>query len=310
MFTIFSVTLPIFILIGAGVIAGRFLALQRTDLRGLIQFVWFFALPALVIRAFLSHPIGDFLHVGYLALYLTASLLTFAITLLVARYGRGRTLTESALIALGSATSNSGFVGFPVAAMVVGPLAPIGLALNMIVENLVTMPAGIVLAEEGQRGGAGARQALRDSAVSLAKNPLILSLLAGAALSATGLDFKHMAVFPAIDMLANAAGAVALFIVGATLASTKAGGRLLPDALQVSAGKLILHPLCVVLVSLVIPGLEPEMRKTAIIFAASPMLSIFPIIGHRFGYQDMSSAALLIATTASFFTISVVLALV
>lgn len=310
MFTIFSVTLPIFILIGAGAIAGRFLALERADLRGLIQFVWFFALPALVIRAFLLHPIGDFLHAGYLILYLTASLLTFAIALLVARFGRGRTLTESALMALGSATSNSGFVGFPVASLVVGPLAPIGLALNMIVENLVTMPAGIALAEEGERGGAGAMRALRDSAVSLAKNPLILSLLAGAALSATGLDFKQMAVFHAVDMLANAAGAVALFIVGATLVSTKAGGRLLPDALQVSFGKLVLHPLCVVAVSLVIPGLEPEMRKTAIIFAASPMLTIYPIIGHRFGYQDMSSAALLIATTASFFTISVVLALI
>ena len=310
MFTIFSVTLPIFILIGTGVIAGRFLALKQADMRGLVLFVWYFALPALVLRAFLSHPIADFLHVGYFLLYLTASLLTFSIALLVARFGRGRTLTESALIALGSATSNSGFVGFPVASLVVGPLAPIGLALNMIVENLVTMPAGIALAEEGGRGSAGAMRALRDSAVSLAKNPLILSLLVGAALSASGLDFRQMAAFRAVDMLANASGAVALFIVGATLATTKAGGRLLPDALQVSVGKLILHPFCVVLMSLVIPGIEPEMRKTAIIFAASPMLTIYPIIGHRFGYQDMSSAALLIATTASFFTISIVLALV
>lgn len=310
MFTIFSVTLPIFVLIGAGAIAGRFLGLERKDLRGLINFVWYFALPSLVLRAFVLHPIGDFLHYNYLLLYLTASLMTFAIALSVARFGRGKSLTESALIALGSSTSNSGFIGFPVASLVVGPLAPIGLALNMIVENLITMPAGIALAEEGERGGAGALRALGDSARSLAKNPLILSLLAGATLSATGWDFKQWAVFHAVDMLANAAGAVALFIVGATLASTKASGRLLADAVQVSVGKLVLHPLCMLAVAMLMPGLEPELRKTAIIFAASPMLTIFPVIGHRFGYQDMSSAALLIATTGSFVTISIVLALV
>jgi predicted permease len=310
MLAIFSVTLPIFVLIGAGVIAARFLDLDRKDLRGLANFVWYFALPALVIRAFVLHPISDFLHLNYLLLYLTASLLTFGIALSVARFARGKSLTESALIALGSSTSNSGFVGFPVASLAVGPLAPIGLALNMIVENLVTMPAAIALAEEGQRGGGRALKALRDSGISFARNPLILSLIAGAAISASGFDFKGIALFHAVDMLANASGAVALFIVGATLASTRAGGSLLPDAAQVSAGKLFLHPLCVFAVSFLMPGLEPEMRKMAIVYAASPMLTVYPIIGHRFGFQEMTSAALLMATTASFFTISIMLALV
>jgi malonate transporter and related proteins len=310
MFTVFSVTLPIFALIGTGVIAARFLGLERKDTRGLVSFVWYFALPALVLRAFLLHPISDFVHLDYFLVYVTASLLTFAIALSAARFARNKSLTESALIALGSSTSNSGFVGFPVASLVVGPLAPIGLALSMIVENLITMPAGIALAEEGARGGAGALRALKDSGVSLVRNPLFLSLIAGAALSASGLDFKSMAIFRAVDMLASASGAVALFIVGVTLASTRAGGGLLPDALQVSLGKLVLHPLCVLAVSLAMPGLDPSLRKMAIIYAASPMLTIFPIIGHRFGHQDMTSTALLVGTTGSFLTISIMLALV
>ena len=310
MLAIFSITLPIFVLIGTGVIAARFLSLERADMRGLSHFVWYFALPALILRAFVLHPISDFLHLNYLLLYMTASLLTFGISLSVARFARGKSLTESALMALGSASSNSGFVGFPVASLVVGPMAPIGLALNMIVENLIILPAGMVLAEDGQRGGAGALKALRASLISLIRNPLIISLFIGATISASGLDFKDLALFHAIDMLANASGAVALFIVGATLASTKAGGSLLPDAAQVSAGKLVLHPLSVLVVSLLMPGLEPEMRKMAIVFAAAPMLTIYPIIGQRFGYQEMSSAALLMATSASFFTISIMLALV
>lgn len=310
MLAIFSITLPIFVLIGTGVIAGRFLSLERKDLRGLSHFVWYFALPALILRAFVLHPISDFLHLDYLLLYLTASLLAFGISLSVARFARGKSLTESALMALGSSSGNSGFVGFPVASLVVGPLAPIGLALNMIVENLIILPTGMVLAEDGQRGGAGALRALRGSLVSLIRNPLIISLFVGAAISASGFDFKDLALFHAIDMLANASGAVALFIVGATLVATNAGASLLPDAAQVSVGKLVLHPLCALAVSFLMPGLDPEIRKMAIVYAASPMLTVYPIIGQRFGYQEMSSAALLMATTASFFTISIMLALV
>lgn len=310
MLAIFSITLPIFVLIGTGVIAARFLNLERNDLRGLSNFVWYFALPGLILRAFVLHPISDFLHLNYLLLYTTASLITFGIALSVARFASGKSLTESAMMALGSSSSNSGFVGFPVASLVVGPLAPIGLALDMIVENLVILPAGMVLAADGQKGGAGALKALRSSASALVRNPLIIALVIGGTISASGVDFKDMALFRAIDMLANASGAVALFIVGATLASTKADGRLLADATQISAGKLILHPLSVLAVSFLMPGLEPEVRKMAIVFAASPMLTTYPILGQRYGLQEMSSAALLVATTASFFTISVMLALV
>ncbi len=310
MLAIFSITLPIFVLIGTGVIAGRFLRLERKDLRGLSNFVWYFALPALILRAFVLHPISDFLHLNYLLLYVTASLLTFGIGLSVARFSRGKSLTESALMALGSSSSNSGFVGFPVASLVVGPMAPIGLALNMIVENLVILPIGMVLGADGQRGGAGARAALRGSAISLVRNPLIISLFIGAAISASGIDFKDMALFHAVDMMANASGAVALFIVGATLLSTKVDGRLVVDAGYISVGKLVLHPLSVLAVSFLMPGLEPEMRRMAIVFAASPMFTTYPIIGQRFGLEEMSAAALLLATTASFFTISIMLALV
>lgn len=306
MFTIFSVTLPIFLLIAAGVLAGRYLGVGRHDMRGLVQFVWFFALPALVFRAFATHKIGDFLHGSYLFVYLAGSLVTFAGSLLFARLVRGKNLTESAVIALGSSASNSGFVGFPLAALVVPPVAPIALALNMIVENLIVMPAGVALAEEGQRGGAGAVRALRDSVRSLVRNPIIIALVAGGLLSASGLDITQMAFFHAIDMLASASGAVALFVVGATLASTKASG-LMGDAVQVSIGKLVVHPLAVLAFTLLAPGLDPQLRAAAIIFAASPMFTIFPIIGHRFGLQDASSAALLLATAASFVTISLVL---
>ena len=74
-------------------------------------------------------------------------------------------------------------------------------------------------------------------------------------------------------------------------------------------GKLILHPLAVfvslaVLPRLGMPPLDPDLRMAAIVMAAMPMLSIYPILAQIYGQEDFSAAALLIATAASFFTLS------
>lgn len=309
MFSILSITLPIFLLIGAGLIAGRFMGLKQKDLRGLIVFVWYFALPALVIRAFLQHSLTDFVHPAYVEVYVLASITSFAANFSVSRWLRNKSLSESAMHGLGAANSNSGFIGLPIATLVTGPYAAIGLTLNMMIENTVIIPTGLVLAAEGRRGAQGAIRMLKESVRALLTNPLFLSVLIGIALSLTGIDFTGLSVFRTVDMLANASASVALFVVGVTLSETKVRG-LLGDAAQVSFGKLVVHPLAVVLFAMTVPDLEPEMRRTAIIFASAPMLTIYPIIAHRFGMQETASAALVMATSCSFITISIALALI
>jgi malonate transporter len=44
-----------------------------------------------------------------------------------------------------------------------------------------------------------------------------------------------------------------------------------------------------------------------VIFAAAPMLSMYPILGMRYGLEDRCSAALLLCTALSFLTVSVVI---
>ncbi len=49
--------------------------------------------------------------------------------------------------------SNSGFIGYPVAAMVLGSPAAMFLALNMLIENLLIIPLALTLAELGRQTG-------------------------------------------------------------------------------------------------------------------------------------------------------------
>ena len=45
----------------------------------------------------------------------------------------------------------------------------------------------------------------------------------------------------------------------------------------------------------------------AVLLAAMPTMSIYPILAQAYGHEDRSAAALLIATIASFFTLSALL---
>ncbi len=73
---------------------------------------------------------------------------------------------------------------------------------------------------------------------------------------------------------------------------------------MVAAGKLLLHPLAVLAVLLMLPGLDATLRTAAVVFACMPMLSIYPLLAQKHGEQAFSAAALLVATLASFATIS------
>ena len=57
------------------------------------------------------------------------------------------------------------------------------------------------------------------------------------------------------------------------------------------------------------PPATPELRAAALLFAAMPMMSIYPMLAQRYGHERLSAAALLAATVASFFTISLLIAL-
>jgi hypothetical protein len=49
---------------------------------------------------------------------------------------------------------------------------------------------------------------------------------------------------------------------------------------------------------------DPQLRLAAVLFAAMPMLGIYPLLAQKHGFEAISAAALLFTTVASFFTLS------
>ncbi|MDR3521140.1 MAG: AEC family transporter [Acidocella sp.] len=308
MLNILFITLPVFGVIAIGYAATRFKVMSPADIRTLGLFVLKFALPALVFTLLSQRHFAEIWNPAYLAVYGAASLSVFTLMLLTATLLQGRTLTQGAIQAMGSSVSNSGYVGYPIAVMVAGPAASVALALCMIIENALMIPLALTLAESGNNGGEPRPRLFFYLIARLAKNPLILAIVAGAAVSFLGIKLPVPVVKP-LQMLAMASSATALFAVGGTLAGLQIKGTL-GDIARIVTGKLTLHPLAVFLLLLLVPTLDPAMKKAMLIYASAPMLSVLALLGQPYGQEQTGAAALMVATLLSFLTISGLLLLI
>jgi len=136
---------------------------------------------------------------------------------------------------------------------------------------------------------------------------MVIGLAAGLAASALGLHLPEIAD-KTLTIFTSASAALSLFVVGGTLAGLSVKGvftRIAPIAF----GKLVVHPLAVAI--MLVAGaqvfsatLAPTLRTSAVVMAAAPMMSMYPILAQAYGEEDDSAAALLLTTVASFFTLS------
>jgi malonate transporter and related proteins len=240
------------------------------------------------------------------AAYALGSLLVMASGYAWARFVLRSTASYQSYFAMGMSCSNSGYVGYPVAMLALGPIAGVGLALNMVVENLFKLPLLMTLADaDGSAKGHWLRVML-ETLWRLLKNPMVVAILLGFAYSLSGWQLPGP-VARTINLFAQVTSALALSVIGGTLVGlqTKGLGR---QVSLIAFGKLILHPLAVgVAVTWLVPVADPQLRMAAVVFAAMPMLGIYPILAQRHGHEEVTAAALLVTTVASFFTLSALL---
>jgi predicted permease len=305
MLDILLITVPIYVLMGLGYVAGRSGMLAASEMRALGKFVVNFALPALLFRALSQKPIREIFDGRYLLAYALGSLVVFAGAFALTRYARHKDVPYSSMFAMGASFSNSGFVGYPIVLQWLGPPAGVALALCMIVENLIMMPLALAVAESGGVHGDDWRKAARKSFAMIIRNPMVISIFAGFAVALLGIPLPDW-FNKSIGLLANASTAVALFVIGGALVGLEPRG-MLGEASAVAFGKLVVHPLVVFGFVLLTAPVDAKMRAAAVAYAAAPMLSIYPILAQKYGYERFCAAALVGATVISIVTVSAIL---
>ena len=303
---VITLTAPVFLIIGLGYIASRGGLVSREQVRGIGVFVLNFALPALVIKALAERPIGEVFNPWYLLAYGLGSLGVFGLGLAYFRFVRGRGLADAAIAGLGMSASNSGFVGYPVVVMVAGPTAVLGLALNMVVENLLMIP---------WRWPWPSRRSSAGRAVEhLARHPRAPGAQPADPGDAGGC--RPVAAGAAPASRAGEGGGHAGDGLGAGRAlrhrrhpAWRAPGRPAAGHGGHQPGQAGPAPAGGGGVVLLLPPVDPLLRVTGILFACAPMMSIYPLVGMRFGLEARCAATLVMATVLSFFGLSLAIAL-
>jgi len=139
----------------------------------------------------------------------------------------------------------------------------------------------------------------------LRRNPIVMAIVVGFVFALVQIALPGP-VARAVDLLAGASTAAALFYIGGTLVGLQVGA-LLPQVVGVAIGKLVLHPLAVLAALLVVGPVTPPLQVSAVLLACAPMLGIYPILGHKYGQQGVNAASMLVCTLAAFFSIAAVI---
>ena len=305
MLNILSIIGPIYLSIALGFVATRQGMFSKVDGQVLGRFVLNFALPAMLFNTLSQRDFAEVMNPHYLVAYGVGSMFSFAVGFGVWRFGRQRSMTESGLVALGVSSSNSGYVGYPILLQFLGPVAGVGLALTVLVENLLTIPLGLAIAESGETQHLSWQRTVFQSLKRMAQLPMMQAIVLGFVFSVLGVRLPEV-LSKTVNLFAASTAAIALFVNGGSLVGMRVLG-LIQDVRWIAMGKLVLHPLAVGLMLLWLGPTTPSLKITAVLLAGMPMLGIYPLLAHRHGKEGFCAAALLVTTVASFFTISLIL---
>jgi len=305
MFDILAITVPIYVAIGLGYGLTRWGVFAKTDMRAFGTFVVKVAMPALLFNALSQRSLSDILNSEYVAAYALASLITLILSVTLALKVLKTTRSMSACMGLGMTCSNSGFVGYPIALLSLGPIAGVSLALNMIVENLIIIPLMLAWAETGS-GQQRWHQIFIQTLKGMLKNPMIWGIVLGFAFSWFSIQLPA-SLSRAVTLFAQASGALSLFVIGGSLVGLPVRGMESRVA-QITFGKLIVHPLVMwAVLTWLIPISDPVLRTAVLLTCAMPIMGIYPILTQKHGHDGLSAAALLVTTMASFVTLNLLL---
>ena len=314
MLSVLLITFPFFALVACGFAATWRGILPQAAISGLNAFVLYFALPCMLYRFGAQTPIHQLLDINVSVVYLVCAAVMVGVTVLLTRRRLG--WSDAAFGALVAAFPNTGFMGVPMLAALLGAHSAGPVIVTMAIDMVVTTSACIALSRLDPAGGQGVWPAVRNSLRGMAANPMPWSILLGGLASAMGWVLPGP-VDKTVAMLAAAASPVALFTIGAVLARSQMNSHervAARDYVPIALAKLVVHPLLVWSVGLAAIAMGLPLRHETLVvlvlLAALPSASNVSLLTERYGaHSGRIARIILVSTSLAFLTFSAAVAL-
>ena len=297
---ILSLTIPFFgiILLGAFSRSSGFFDEQAG--RILARFAFFVVLPAFMFVSITSAPVSEIANPHFILRYEAVTIIIFALGIVFATRILGLSGRSSGIFALNATYPNYGYIGVPLAILAFGQGAVVPMSLILVCDSIMLLLLTAIFTRD--KGSADLSSALMQMLQSMARNPLLLSVLAGFIFSASGLTLPDMPIF-FLDMLAGAAAPTALFALGITLIGQPIRSAR-AELGTITVLKLVIHPLLMGVVMLTMTGLDVLWIQTAILFACLPVAAnVFALSEFYQAYSGRTATSIMLTTLIASLTV-------
>lgn len=285
----FSVTGPIFVILGLGVLLRRVGLLTDAFIDAGARLVFTIALPALLFLSISRTRIGDAANVSMITFGLIATVLFYLLAERVARVAVAEK-RDRGVVVQGAFRSNFGIIGLAYCVNAYGEagLAAASLYLGLLT-ILVNVLAVITLSRSLQRS-TGLGRILR----GVAGNPLIVGILLALPVSAWNIPLPTVAL-QATQYLADMTLPLALLCTGASLDFRRLRDEIGNTALA-AAGKLVAMPLLFVGGSLAL-GFRGMELGIMLLMASAPSAAAGYVMVRAMGGNATLAANIIALTT-------------
>ncbi len=258
---------PIFALIALGYIAVRAGFVSESANKGISEFAFSIAIPALLFRTVVISEFPEVSAFEVWGAFYGALALTWVAALLVSRL-LGQSREDGVVFAIGAVYGNIVMLGIPLTLSALGSQAAGPMALILSVNTpLLWLCGTLQMAWTEHKEPGSTASLILSTLVDLARNPIMLAIGLGLLWRLSGLGL-HPVIDRTIELLAQAGSPTALIALGINLVRFEVRGEKLAISVM-GVLKLLVMPAFAWLLAYLLK-LPPMAASVVVLFAAMP----------------------------------------
>ena len=304
MSALIDVILPVFLVIGFGYLAAWRGLISEVAIDGVMRFAQNFAVPTLLFTAITKLDLSTSFNGPLFLSFYGGAFSGFAFAFLGAKYIFKRPPEDCVAIGFCGLFSNSLLLGLPITERAYGEGALIFNYAIISVHAPMLYGFGITVMELTRSRGQGlsALRLVRQVALSIIRNPLVIGIACGFAVNLSGLPLPAP-VTSAVEMMNRAAIPAALFGLGGVLLRYRPEGDMKVIA-WVCVASLLVHPAVAWLIGSPAEHLGTGPLRSSVVTAAmAPGVNAYLFANMYGAARRVAASAVLIATALSILTI-------
>ncbi len=301
-----EISAPLFVLVLAGYLLAASGRWPKAVSDALAKFVFAVAVPALLFRLMADMSRLPPVDARLLIAFFGGCLIVFVLGRAAGLWLFGLNGVQQSVFALGGIFANNVLLGLPIIKATLGDAAMPSVAL-VLVFNSLTLWTLVTVSVEWARHGDLSVRGFGRTTLNVIMNPVVSSVLVGAAFGLTGLPLPALIDAP-LALLGQSAVPLSLIVLGMGLAEygIRAGWR---EAVAITVLKLVAQPLAVWTLAWLL-GLPPLETQAIVLLAALAVgVNVYLMAREFDAMQAPVATSMVLSTALSALTVPLALAL-